>query len=83
MSPENTETLRRRRASSVRPLSARARFTACGLRTDGAVVCWGADSYDDRRDGGADVAATARSARARFHSCGLRTDGAVDCWGSY
>ncbi|HRX70565.1 MAG TPA: DUF4214 domain-containing protein [Candidatus Competibacteraceae bacterium] len=50
----------------------------CGVKTDGAVACWGAN-----RDG------TATPPNGTFtqvsagvsHTCGIRTDGTVACWG--
>ena len=74
------------------------RFTAisagywhtCGLRSNGAAVCWGANRYYFRggpwltRDAGqAEPSAgdfTAISA-GFSHTCGLRSDGAAVCWG--
>ncbi len=51
----------------------------CGLRTDGAVTCWGADYYGQATppSGG-----FAQVAAGGFHTCGLRTDGTVTCWGT-
>ena len=50
---------------------------SCGLRVDGAVVCWGDNEY-----GQADAPAgvfSAVSASGNF-SCGVRVGGAVACW---
>ena len=50
----------------------------CGLRTSGAIECWG-----DNEFGQADAPAgsfTAISAGI-FHTCGLRESGEVACWG--
>ena len=51
---------------------------SCGVRIDGAVACWGDNSYGqtDAPDG-TFTAVTA----GEGHSCGLRTDGTVECWG--
>ena len=54
------------------------RLHSCGVRTDGAVVCWGAndDGQTDAPSGQfSDISA------GRDHSCGARTDGSVVCWG--
>ena len=51
----------------------------CGLRSDGAIECWGDDEYgqSDAPDG------SFRAVSAgEFHSCGLRDNGAIECWGS-
>ena len=50
----------------------------CGLRTNGAITCWG-----DNEQGQTDAPAgsfTAVSAGGA-HTCGLRTNGAITCWG--
>ena len=57
----------------------RGRYSSCGVRTDGTVLCWGSNRYGqaDPPDGEfVDVATTEDS------TCGLRTDGTVVCWGS-
>ena len=57
----------------------------CGVKTDGAVVCWG--SNEDRAG---DFAGQATPPAGEFasvsagyrHTCGVRTDGLIECWGS-
>ena len=51
---------------------------ACGVRSDGSVVCWGSN-----REGQAEAPSglfTQVSAGGN-HSCGVRSDGSVVCWG--
>ena len=50
----------------------------CGVRTDGAVECWGSNSHGqiDAPEGAFTAVSTG------VHSCGLRPDGAVECWGT-
>ena len=50
----------------------------CGVRTDGAVACWGKDSA--RQATPPRGSFTAVSAGSN-HTCALRTDGSVSCWG--
>ena len=48
---------------------------ACGLRPDGAIMCWGNTSIDPP---------TGRFVSIEFgagHACGVRSDGAAVCWG--
>ena len=54
-------------------------FHSCGIRTDGTVVCWGAnwEGQADPPQGEFTVLSSGWD-----HSCGIRTDGAVACWGS-
>ncbi len=67
----------------------------CVVLADGAVRCWGADSFGELGDGG--VAAPAENPSPRpqvplgqparavasglYHTCALLLDGAVRCWG--
>ena len=52
---------------------------SCGLRSDGAVECWGSNYF-----GQLDVPEESFTAvsSSYSHSCGLRQDGKVECWGS-
>ncbi len=52
---------------------------SCGLRTDGAIICWGWNRYgqSEAPPGVFEVVSA-----GTFHSCGLRTNGTVTCWGS-
>ena len=62
---------------SFRAVSAGFAHT-CGVRTSGAIECWGDNNY-----GQSDAPAGSFSAvSAGFdHTCGLRTNGAITCWG--
>ena len=59
------------------------KFASCALRSDGAVECWGSNTYGQAPPA-AKVAAvgtfTAVSGNA-LHTCALRSDGVVECWG--
>ena len=51
---------------------------ACGVKTDGAVACWG----DDRSGGATPPEGRFESVDAgRGYTCGVKTDGSVACWG--
>lgn len=51
---------------------------SCGLRGNGAITCWGADSYGQAEaPAGRFVAVSARY----YHSCGVRANHTVVCWG--
>ena len=52
---------------------------ACGVRTDGTVVCWGEHEYGQATPPPAG-GFTSISVGGR-HACGVRTDGTVVCWG--
>jgi cysteine-rich repeat protein len=53
---------------------------ACGLTTEGAIVCWGRnDSYQGTSPSGTFV----QVAVSWSTSCGLRPDGTATCWGRY
>ena len=55
-------------------------FHSCGVRSDGAVDCWGRDlEGQSSPPSGAFVSVSA----GLNHSCGVRSGGAVDCWGRY
>jgi alpha-tubulin suppressor-like RCC1 family protein len=72
----------------VRSVSAGGYHT-CVLLFDGAVHCWGDDSYgqlgDNRSDNHGHVTGLTSDVRAiaagEFHTCALSSDGAVKCWG--
>lgn len=64
-------------ASNVAGLLAVGDESACGLRTDHTVVCWG-DGGDYLRPAGRFTAVTTRKKVA----CGLREDGTATCWDS-
>ena len=50
---------------------------ACGLRTDGRVVCWGVNELGQAE---APEGAFRAIAVKGHYSCGLRVDGSVQCW---
>ena len=52
---------------------------SCGVRTDGTVVCWGADA-----DGQATPpqGTFTQVSAGGFHTCGVQTQGTVACWGN-
>lgn len=52
----------------------------CGLRTDGSVVCWGNDDYNQVSD--TPTGTFTFIAASLDHTCGLRTDATVACWGN-
>ena len=54
-------------------------FHTCGLREDGAAVCWGLNEVGESSPP-AGLTFTAISAGG-FHTCGLREDGSAVCWG--
>ena len=51
---------------------------ACGVRTDGSVVCWG---YDGHGEASPPSGTFSSVSAGTHHTCGVRTDGSVDCWG--
>ena len=52
---------------------------ACGLRSDGSVLCWGDDTAGQFPPEG--EGPFSEVAIGSFHTCGLRLDGSVKCWG--
>ena len=57
----------------------------CGVKTDGAVECWGSNEDFDGNivgqaapPGGSFTSVSA----GVFHTCGVETDGSVECWGA-
>jgi len=56
-------------------------FHACGLRSSGAILCWGRDDVGQVSNAPTDTDFVALSGSAT-HSCGLRASGAITCWGA-
>ena len=57
-------------------------YHTCGVRTSGAVACWGS-SYDDAPNRDPVLPPEGRFASVsadETHTCGLRTSGTVVCW---
>ena len=50
----------------------------CGVKTDGAVACWGDDFLGQATPPSGEFSSVSAGG---FHACGVRTDGAVACWG--
>ena len=76
--------------TSASPSSDSGRISAgtlhsCGVRTDGAIQCWG-----DNTDGLGNYTGRVDAPSGTFtavsvgdlHSCGLSTDGTITCWGN-
>lgn len=53
-------------------------FHGCGVKTDGAVICWGNDEYGQSSP--PEGTFTSVSAGG-LHTCGLLTDSSAVCWG--
>jgi len=52
---------------------------ACGVRTDGALACWGQNLHGEATA----PAGTFTQVSAGYqHTCGVRTDGTLACWGN-
>ena len=53
---------------------------ACGLKTDGTVVCWGWNDYGQATvpDG---LASVEQVSAGHQHTCALKSDGTIVCWG--
>ena len=78
-----TGTVESTSASGQSPINAFASVSAgdyhtCGVRTDGAVECWGLKFGGQATPPGGSFASVSAGER---HTCGVRTDGAVECWG--
>ena len=59
-------------------------YHTCGVKTDGAVACWGRDSGGESTppDGSfISVSVSGPVPGNQHHSCGVKTDGSVECWG--
>lgn len=54
---------------------------ACGIKSDGAVACWGNNDYGQASSVSPAGAFIQVSAGA-YHTCGVKSDGSVECWGS-
>ena len=52
----------------------------CGLRADGAAVCWGYNRFGQATPPAGEESFAAISS-GELHTCGLRADGAAVCWG--
>jgi len=50
----------------------------CGIKTDGSVVCWGDDRFDQSIPPSGTFAQISASSN---YTCGVKTDGRVACWG--
>ena len=56
---------------------------ACGIRTNGSIICWGSpNKYIHETPLHKVTTVTVDKARSLgWHSCGVRTDGSLVCWG--
>ena len=56
---------------------------SCGIRSDGAAVCWGArrEPLDYGQTNPPDSGPFTAVSAGEFHTCGVRTSGAIACWG--
>ena len=52
---------------------------ACGLRRDGSIFCWGANTFGQAIS---QSGAFTSVSTGTIHTCGLRRDGGVVCWGN-
>jgi hypothetical protein len=50
----------------------------CGVKSDGTVACWGANSSGQATPPGGTFT---QISAGGFHNCAVRADGAVACWG--
>ncbi len=56
------------------------RIHGCGVRTTGAIACWGDDSHGQTSQ--APTTGTFRAVTTGgYHSCAVRQNGTVTCWG--
>ena len=51
---------------------------SCSVRTEGRIVCWGANDFGQASPPEGEFAAVSAGGT---HSCGVRTDGTIVCWG--
>lgn len=64
--------------SSVGELSAGG-YHACGLKTDGSIVCWGRNSSGQAAPPPGLIAVQVSAGQT--HTCALKADGTIVCWG--
>ncbi len=62
-------------------ISAGARHS-CGITTDGAPVCWGANDFGQAAPPALAGAGWVQISAGYSHTCAVRGDGAVFCWGA-
>ena len=53
-------------------------FTACGIRSDGTLACWGENNYHQAEPPTGNFL---QVCVGQDHACGIRTDETVACWG--
>ena len=51
---------------------------SCSVRTEGRIVCWGANDFGQASAPEGEFAAVSAGG---WHSCGVRTEGRIVCWG--
>ena len=56
-----------------------SRFHSCGVREDGAVVCWGSNTHGEQSSPWGERFTSVSTGHR--HSCALRPDHTVACWG--
>jgi len=54
----------------------------CGIRPDGAAVCWGDTRHGRSAPPSGETFAAASLSAGKDHNCALRDDGTAACWGS-
>jgi len=53
-------------------------FHTCGVKPDGAVLCWGRDNYGQATPPNSTFT---QVSAGLYHTCGITTDESVACWG--